>query len=244
MREHAAVIADAAACGAVSWDSESRAGEMLQPAGYRPAGAWVRAGAGLRGAGGSVGMSCVRFALVLRFWRGVSCSSCACHTFLLECLLRLIYAFRAALSECLMFDHACCLPHGAKQNGLREAAFLFRRGARSPVVRSQWPCGYRAWRVHFGLARFFVAIPTEDEGTRKRGTESAARCGRVFAWTYWLCNVFRGSTLGQKVEAAQQPPQTAPRRQVSLDSLHLIRDVGAFHAARGARVQRRLDRLQ
>ena len=78
---HAAVIADAAACGAVSWDSESRAGEMLQPAGYRPAGAWVRAGAGLRGAGGSVGMSCVRFALVLRFWRGVLCSSCACHTF-------------------------------------------------------------------------------------------------------------------------------------------------------------------
>ena len=110
-RRRAAVIADAAACGAVSWDSESRAGEMLQPAGYRPAGAWVRAGAGLRGAGGSVGMSCVRFALVLRFWRGVLCSSCACHTFLLECLLRLIYACRAALSECLVFDHACCLPH-------------------------------------------------------------------------------------------------------------------------------------
>ena len=42
----------------------------------------------------------------------------------------------------------------------------------------------------------------------------------------------------------RRPPQTAPRRLVSLDSLHLIRDVGAFHAARGARVQRRLDRLQ
>ena len=136
-RRRAAVIADAAACGAVSWDSESWAGEMLQPAGYRPAGAWVRAGAGLRGAGGSVGMSCVRFALVLRFWRGVLCSSCACHTFLLECLLRLIYACRAALSECLMFDHAYCLPHGAKQDGLRNVAFLFRRGSRSPFVRSQ-----------------------------------------------------------------------------------------------------------
>ena len=91
-RRRAAVIADAAACGAVSWDSESCAGEMLQPAGYRPAGAWVRAGAGLRGAGGSVGMSCVRFALVLRFWRGVLCS---------------IYARRAFLLECFAFIHAC-----------------------------------------------------------------------------------------------------------------------------------------
>ncbi len=110
---------------------------------------------------------------------------------------------------------------------------------------SNWRCGYRAWRVHFGLARFFVAIPTEDEGTRKRGTESAARRGRVFAWTYWLCNVFRGeyagATGGSRTAAA---PQTAPRRLVSLDSLHWIRDVGAFHAARASRVQRRLDRLQ
>ena len=65
---------------------------MLQPAGYRPAGAWVRAGAGLRGAGGSVGMSCVRFALVLRFWRGVLCS---------------IYARRAFPFECFAFIHAC-----------------------------------------------------------------------------------------------------------------------------------------
>ena len=169
---------------------------MLQPAGYRPAGAWVRAGAGLRGAGGSVGMSCVRFALVLRFWRGVLCSSCACHTFLLECLFRLIYACRAALSECLVFDHACCLPHGAKQDGLREAAFLFHRGSRSPVVRSQWPCGYRALWVHFGLVRFFMAIPTENERNAGDGVGGAAEC--VFAWTYWLCNVFRGEYAGAK----------------------------------------------
>ena len=76
---------------------------MLQPAGYRPAGAWVRAGAGLRGAGGSVGMSCVRFALVLRFWRGVLCSSCACHTFLLECFA-FIHACFMVLARRLVFD--------------------------------------------------------------------------------------------------------------------------------------------
>ena len=180
---------------------------MLQPAGYRPAGAWVRAGAGLRGAGGSVGMSCVRFALVLRFWRGVLCSIYARRAFLgmfcvhsrllcgsgaasrvrpvpvirflLECLLRLIYACRAALSECLVFVHACCLTRCAKQDGLREAAFLFRRGSRSPVVRSQWPCGYRALWVHFGLARFFMAIPTENERDAGDGVGGAAEC--VFA---------------------------------------------------------------
>ena len=179
---HAAVIADAAACGAVSWDSESRAGEMLQPAGYRPAGAWVRAGAGLRGAGGSVGMSCVRFALVLRFWRGVLCSSCACHTFSIGMSLALDLRLSCGslgmsyVRSRLLFD------------ALRQAERLAGGYVSIPPwveiaisAFSNWRCGYRAWRVHFGLARFFVAIPTEDEGTRKRGTESAARCGRVFA---------------------------------------------------------------
>ena len=97
------------------------------------------------------------------------------------CARGLACGARVVLLECLVFDHACCLPHGAKQDGLREVAFLFRRGSRSPVVSSKWPCGYRTWWVHFGLARFIVAIPTEDEGTRQRGTESAARRGRVFA---------------------------------------------------------------
>ena len=98
-RRRAAVIADAAACGAVSWDSESRAGEMLQPAGYRPAGAWVRAGGGWSAGRGrfcwnvlrsvrarfevlarrlvfdlcpacvSIGMSCVRSRLLFAAWR-------------------------------------------------------------------------------------------------------------------------------------------------------------------------------
>ena len=168
---------------------ESRAGEMLQPAGYRPAGAWVRAGAGLRGAGGSIGMSCVRFALVLRFWRGVLCSSCACHTFLLECLLRLIYACRAAFSECLVFDHACCMPHDAKQDGLREAAFLFRRRSGSPVARS------RIVDMVIELCRFtsglYVSLwrsRRRTKGTEGRGgrrTELTARRGRVFAQAHW-----------------------------------------------------------
>ena len=59
-RRRAAVIADAAACGAVSWDSESQAGEMLQPAGYRPAGTGVRAGGLVCGAR-AVLLECLAF---------------------------------------------------------------------------------------------------------------------------------------------------------------------------------------
>ena len=50
------------------------------------------------------------------------------------------------------------------------------------LVRSRMSCGYRACLVHFWLVRFFMAIPTENEGTR--GTESAARRGHTFAQTH------------------------------------------------------------
>ena len=59
-------------------------------------------------------MSFVRFTPVMRFYWDVFRLSYAGHTF---------------LSVCLAFDHACCLPHSAKQDGLREVAFLFRRGS-------------------------------------------------------------------------------------------------------------------
>ena len=203
---------------------------MLQPAGYRPAGAWVRAGAGLRGAGGSVGMSCVRFALVLRFWRGVLCS---------------IYARRAFLLECLVFVHACCLTRCVKQNGLREVAFLFRRRSGSPLARSRIGdavIGHGGFtsglRVSLWRSRRRTKGRGNGERSRRRGVGAFLRDRIGFVM------FSAGSTLGQNAEAAQRSPQTAPRRLVSLDSLHLIRDVGAFHAARGARVQRRLDRLQ
>ena len=163
-------------------------------------------GAGLRGAGGSVGMSCVRFALVLRFWRGVLYSSCACHTFLLECLLRLIYACRAALSECLVFDHACCLTHSAKQDGLREVAFLFRRGSGSPVARS------RIGDAVIGRGGFTsglrVSLWRSRRRTKGRGNGERSRRRGVGAFLrehIGFVMFSAGSTLGQKVEAALRP---------------------------------------
>ena len=95
--------------------------------------------------------------------------------------------------------------------------------------------GYRALLVHFGLARFFMAIPTENEGTR--GTESAERQSAFLRKHIDFAMFSAGSPLG----AAR--PRLRQRAIGSLDSLHLGRDVGAFHAAKGTRVQRRLDRL-
>ena len=60
----------------------------------------------------SIGMSRVHLKPVVRFHRNVARSSQACRAFLLR---------RFA------FDHACCLPPCAKQDGLRYLAFLFRR---------------------------------------------------------------------------------------------------------------------
>ena len=120
-------------------------------------------------------MSFVRFTPVMRFYWDVFRLSYAGHTFLSVCLA-FDHAGHTFLSVCLALDHACCLPHSAKQDGLRYVAFLFRRGSRSSFVRSRMSRGYPALLVHFGIACFLAAIPTEyerNEGTRR--TESAAR---------------------------------------------------------------------
>ena len=80
-----------------------------------------------------------------------------------------------------------------------------------------------------------MAIPTENEGTR--GTESAARCGCVLRKHIGFVMLSAGSTLGLRA------PNLRQRAIGSLDSLHLGRDVGALYAAKGTRVQRRLECL-
>ena len=65
----------------------------------------------------------------------------------------------------------------AKQDGLRDAAFLFRRGSGSPLERSRMPCGYRTLWVHFRPVRFFMAIPT-GKRSRRRGAGTLL-CGRI-----------------------------------------------------------------
>ena len=76
------------------YDRELCAGERIQPAGYRPAQAFVRAGVWRRGGGSSIAALCVRITPAV----------------------------------CRM---------SAKQDGLQQVAFLFRRGSESPLERSR-----------------------------------------------------------------------------------------------------------
>ena len=82
--------------------------------------------------------------------------------------------------------HACCLPHGDKQDGLRYLAFLFRR-SRSPSSVLAVSFGYLPWLVHFGFCRLFAAISTgmlETRRTELRGLAARPLC--AFAQSHWL----------------------------------------------------------
>ena len=143
---------------------------------------------------------------------------------------------RAFLLECLAFDSRLpCVPVGmfflrlrlvfAACASNRTACDMLRSYSavgrdrhscvlESPVRLSVFP------PVHFRPERFFMAIPTEYEGA-----ESAAQ--ERFCVNIRLCHVSRGEYAGAKCGS---------RTAASLDSLHLIRGVGAFHAAKGTRV--------
>ena len=143
------------------------------------------------------------------------------HAFLSECRV-FVRAHHTFLSKCPAFDHACCLPP-VRQTGrlalcsvpippwvvIAGSAFSNRRR------------GYPAFLVHFGLARFCMAIPTETVGTGERGerrerrTESAARQS-VFLRDHIGFVVFSaGSPLG----AAR--PQTCAKEPLALWTLFI-----------------------
>ena len=89
-------------------------------------------------------------------------SFCACHAF---------------LSKCPVFDHACCLPPVRQTGRLAICCVSIPPwvGIAGSAFSNRW-CGYRISWVHFGLVRFFMAIPTENErdgGMRRtEGTEN------------------------------------------------------------------------
>ena len=135
LRIRAVFRADAAICHSFSGDRELWAVAALRLAGFSAGrGDCARGGRSARRGGSRAGLcsSCAGRAIL---------SECrvfvrAHHAFLSECHV-FVRAHHAFLSECPAFDHACCLPHSAKQDGLREVAFLFRRRSGSPFVRSR-----------------------------------------------------------------------------------------------------------
>ena len=84
------------------------------------------------------------------------------------------------------------------------------RGSGSPLERSQRPYGYQDSLVHFGIARFFAAIPTELR-SRRRGGDAFLRKHISLAM------LSAGRTLGLRA------PNLRQRAIGSLDSLHWIR---------------------
>ena len=80
---------------------------------------------------------------------------------------------------------------------------------------NRW-CGYPAFLVHFGLARFFMAIPTENEGTGERGERSRRRGVSALLREHIGFEVFSaGSPLG----AAR--PQTCAKESSTLWTLFI-----------------------
>ena len=108
-----------------------------------------------------------------RSWSARRCAFCrrACPRFTLGV---------AVLLGRLPSVHACCLPHGDKQDGLRWLAFLFRRVEIAIRAFSMCRRGYLPWRVHFGLGRFFVAISTGVPGMRGTRKRSYGAGGAAF----------------------------------------------------------------
>ena len=112
---------------------------------------------------GSIGMFYVRLMPVMRSCWNVVCS-----------FAPIIRSYRDVL--CSITPAVCRIAPN------RTACDMFR--SYSAVGRDRHscvlglPCGYRTWLVHFGLVRFFMAIPTGNEETRERGERSRRR-GRV-----------------------------------------------------------------
>ena len=154
----------------------------------------------------SIGMLCVRFTPALRFcWN----------------------ALRSV--------HACCLTHSAKQDGLRNVAFLFRRGRTADLYVLKRLYGHPTWRVHFRSVRFLTAARDTGERGRRHGVSTFLREPIGF-------DMFSaGNTLG-----AARPPnlrqrvKSGSRTAASLDSLHWIRGVGALCPAGKVRKTMRL----
>ena len=165
-RLKALLRADAKRRCSASWDRESRAVAALRPAGYSSGrGDCARGGRSARRGGSRAGL----------------CSSCAGRAILSECRV-FVRAHHAFLSECPVFDHACCLPP-VRQTG-RLAICCVSIPPWVVIAGSAFSnrqCDYRGWLVHFGLARFLAAIPTENAENEAGGAAFVRFCAGALA---------------------------------------------------------------
>ena len=121
-------------------------------------------------------------------------------------VFRLSYAGHTFLSVCLAFDHACCLPHSAKQNGLRYVAFLFRRGSRSPIARSRIAGAVIRLGWFTSGLRVFCGDP---DGIRKKRGDAENGVGGA-AWVRFCASILALLCFPRGVRWGYAP-QTAPK---------------------------------
>ena len=76
-----------------------------------------------------------------------------------------------------------CLPDIDRQKRLcaRGAGGGARRLSRGAVFVLCRSCDYRGWLVHFGLARFLAAIPTENAENEAGGAAFVSFCAGALA---------------------------------------------------------------
>ena len=123
---------------------------------------------------------------------------------------------RAFLSDGLAFVSRLLFAAERQTGRLARGCVSIPRGSGSPLVRSRMACGYPTLLVHFGLVRFFAAIPTGDD--RSRLYEKERRVGWAFLLIWFADSIgYRGENAG----AAR--PRLRQRAIGSLDSLHLGR---------------------
>ena len=135
------------------------------------------------------------FLPVLRSYWSVSRSITPAPTFLLERFT---------------FDHACCLTHSAKQNGLRNVPFLFRRGSGSPVVRSRIISA--VIRLSWFTSGLCVSLRRSRRKTRERRNCRGSKNGvGGEAWGHFCASILALPCFPRGVRWGLRAPKPAPK---------------------------------
>ena len=121
-----------------------------------------------------------------------------------------LFACSTFLLERFAFDHACCLTHSAKQNGLRNVPFLFRRGSGSPVVRSRIISA--VIRLSWFTSGLCVSLRRSRRKTRERRNCGGSENGvGGEAWGHFCASILALPCFPRGVRWGLRAPKPAPK---------------------------------